>query len=62
MGLSSPTVLQILNGEMKHYLVLRLWVHHAEPPLGKQCVPSNHEKSWVTGNPVTHCLQSATYL
>lgn len=26
---------KFLNGEMKHFLVLRLWVHHAEPALGK---------------------------
>jgi hypothetical protein len=43
-----------LNGEMKNYLVLRLWVCHAERALGKQKVPGNHEKSWITGNPAPH--------
>jgi hypothetical protein len=27
---------KFLNGEMKHYLVRRLWVRHAETALGKQ--------------------------
>jgi hypothetical protein len=45
---------KFLNGEMKNYLVLKLWVCHAEPALGKQRVPGNHEKSWVTGNFAPH--------